>query len=121
MRVKKSTVSDRNAQILDSLVTGIVVLDENLHIEQINAAAEDLLHTSASHAVGLPLSDLIVRADKIMGLLAQALSDGQPFTEREAILRLPDNLSISVDFTVTFLELPGSRRSMVLELQTSIR
>ena len=112
---------DKSAQIIDTLVTGIVVLDEQLCIEQLNAAAEDLLQTSAAHALGQPLHELIIRAEKIIGLLQQALVDGQPFTEREATLRLPDHLSISVDFTVSFLEQPSSKRdiqrSLVLELQ----
>lgn len=107
----------RNTQILDTLVTGIVVLDGQLRISQLNAAAEALLQTSTAHALGQPLQEIILRAEKIIVLLHQALLDGQPFTEREATVRLPDNQSISVDLTVTLLEDNQAQRSLILELQ----
>ncbi len=114
---KKLALIEKTAQVLDTLVTGIVLLDAELCIEQINAAAEDLLQTSAAHAVGQPLDVLVLRAEHIMNRMRQALRDGQPFTEREAVLRLPDHLSISVDFTVSLLETNHGQRSLVVELQ----
>ena len=110
------------AQVFDALVTGIVVLNKHLVILDMNSAAEDLLQTSCAHAVGLPLQDFIIRAELITAQLAKANATGQPFTEREATIRLPDNLSISVDFTVSIIEQPTSNGEqnniMVVELQS---
>jgi len=107
--------------ILDNLVTAIVVLDARLRIVHLNSAAEGLLQISASHAADQPLQEIILHADKIVPALHRALEDGQSFTEREAQVRLPDNINQTVDFTVTVLELtPGhaSERGLIIELQT---
>ena len=108
--------------ILNNMLTAVVILDESLRIEHMNCAAESLLHTSAIHAHGQPLQELILRADRILPSLQNALTQGQPYTERGVILRLPDLVSEEVDFTVSILdhEVNGSR-SLVLELQTLTR
>jgi len=110
---------DNYRQILDNLVTAVIVLDESLCIEQINPAAESLLHTSFAQAVGQPLHDLILRADKIIPALKNALQQGQPYTERDATIHLPNQVTENVDFTVSILERTASGpRCLVLELQT---
>ena len=105
-------------EIYDHMVTAIVVVDESLCIENINSAAESLLHTSVSHAIGQPLHELILRADTIIPALQNALDQLQPYTQRDATLRLPDNVTEDVDFTVSIIERPPlGPRSLVLELQ----
>ncbi len=104
--------------ILDTLTTAVVVLDVQLHVEYMNAAAETLLHTSMQHARGLSLHAVILRADRIMPLLEVALASDQPFTERDATLRLPDNVLEDVDVTVSILEQTANRpRALVMEMQ----
>jgi two-component system nitrogen regulation sensor histidine kinase GlnL len=113
---------DTYKQILDNMMTAVLVIDESLRIENVNSAAESLLHTSAAHAIGLPLHQLIMRADEIIPALQNALEEGQPYTEREATLRLPDNVTEDVDFTVSILNRPpDGPRSLVLELQALAR
>ncbi|MEM7079571.1 MAG: nitrogen regulation protein NR(II) [Pseudomonadota bacterium] len=109
------TFRHHSGQILDALVTGVLVLDEQLKIRHINAAAESMLQTSASHACDQSVDELIVRADKLLPSLRHAMELNQPFTERAASLRLPDNLQLEVDFMVSILEL--EQRYLVLELQ----
>ncbi len=110
---------DRNSdrQILDNMVTAVVVLDESLCIENINSAAESLLHTSAPQAAAQPLKELIMRADEILPALQHALDARQPYTARDVALRLPDNITENVDFTVSIIHRPpDGPRSLVLEL-----
>jgi two-component system nitrogen regulation sensor histidine kinase GlnL len=102
-------------QILDSLATGIVVLDEGLRIRALNVAAENLLHTSEAKASGQPLSEFLIRSDRIIPSLRSALKNAQPYTEREVSLQLPDQLTEEVDFTVNLLEPPTG---LVLELHS---
>lgn len=108
-------VSQHTQQILDTLVTSVVVLDELLKIRFINAAAESLLQISSSHAWDQSVDELIVSADQLLPSLRQALELNQPYTERSATLRLPDNLQLEVDFMVSILELEN--RFLILELQ----
>jgi two-component system, NtrC family, nitrogen regulation sensor histidine kinase GlnL len=118
--VKKRKVStDSHKQILDHLVTAVVVLDGSLHIESMNSAAENLLHTSASHAEGRPLKDLILRSEHILPRLEKALQELQSFTERDVALRLPDNITEDVDVTVSIMQRPGlGPNALVIELQS---
>lgn len=99
------------------MLTAIVVLDAQLHVVYLNSAAEDLLQTSRSHAIGGPLSDYVIGADKIMQHLNDTISNLQPFTEREAVLRLPDNLSVSVDFSASVVDLAAPEPQLLVELQ----
>ena len=109
---------DKYKQILDHMATAVVVLDEALCIESMNSAAESLLHSSSMHAQGQPLHELILRADKIIPAMQSALDEGQPYTQRDATVRLPDNVTENVDFTVSILDRPpNGPRSLVLELQ----
>lgn len=115
------TSMDTYRQILDNLVTAVVVLDESLRIENINSAAESMLHTSSVHAHGQPLYELILSADKIIPSLKAALAEGRSYTERDATLRLPDSVIEDVDFTVSIIDRPPGPRSLVLELHSLTR
>ena len=42
---------------LDLLATGVILLDANLHVRELNLSAENLLEVSASRALGSPLED----------------------------------------------------------------
>lgn len=109
---------DSYKQILDHMATAVLVLDKTLCIEYMNSAAESLLHSSSTHAQGQPLHELILRADKIIPALQSALEEGQSYTQRDATVRLPDNVTENVDFTVSILDRPpAGPRSLVLELQ----
>ena len=99
------------------MLTAVLVLNQDLQVVYLNSAAEDLLQTSRGHAVGAPLADYVIGADKIMQHLANTISSLQPFTEREAILRLPDNLSVSVDFSASIVDLIADTPEVLVELQ----
>ena len=117
MKKRKSSV-DTHKQILDNLTTAVVVLDERLHIQFMNSAAENLLHTSAPHAAGRPLQDIIMRSEKILERLNYALENTQSFTERDISLRLPDNVSEDVDVTVSIMQQPPHGPNvLVVEMQ----
>ena len=68
------------AQVLDSLITGIVVLDSKLNIKMINTASELLMHTSKTKACGKPFKDLILGTENLIPELRNAIEKKQPFT-----------------------------------------
>lgn len=98
--------------IIDAMTTALVVLDHDLHVVHINAAAEQLLQASKTHAQGQPLTALVLLSDDVHNALHNMLETQQPFTEREAIIRLPDNVTHYVDLTVAMIE--GGRTGMLL-------
>lgn len=102
------------AQIFDSLMTAIVVLDTKLNIKTINTAGELLMHTSKGKACNKPFKDLILGTESIIPELRRALEYRQPFTRREIELQMPDQESVTVDFTANVLESP---KGLLIEIQ----
>jgi len=102
------------AQIFDSLMTAIVVLDTKLNIKTINTAGELLMHTSKGKACTKPFKDLILGTESIIPELRKALEYRQPFTRREIELQMPDQGSVTVDFTANVLESP---KGLLIEIQ----
>ena len=104
----------KSTQILDSLITGIVVLDKKLNITMINTASELLMHTSKGKACGKPFKDLIMGTENLIPELRIALESRQPFTRREIQLQMPDQESVTVDLTANVLEAP---KGLLIEIQ----
>ncbi len=102
------------AQIFDSLMTAIVVLDTKLNIKTINTAGELLMHTSKGKACAKPFKDLILGTENIIPELREALEYRQPFTRREIELQMPDQESKTVDLTANVLENP---KGLLIEIQ----
>lgn len=99
------------------MTTAVVLLDHRLTIDYINAAAESLLQTSATAAVGQPLRETMLLDDSVLDALDNALENHQPYTERDAQIRLPENVTQEVDLTVNIVD-GGSRQQILLELQS---
>ena len=107
-------------QVIDAMVTAVVVLDDDLRIRFMNAAAEHLLHLSENQAQDAPIRDFILLSDGVFETLKATLESGQPFTARDATIRLPDNISEEVDFTVARIDL-GKGPGLLAELQPLTR
>ena len=103
--------------IFNSMTTGVVVLDENLVVQHMNTAAEDLLQTSHGHTVGAPLAEAIVGSDALFERMRTAIDHVQPFTEREIELHLPDHQRVVVDLTSNILDHTQSAPGLLIELQ----
>ncbi len=99
--------------IVDTQAMGVIVLDHELRVLYLNPAAEALLQVSLSQATNAPIQELVLLTEKIQAQLVAALTSNQPFTERDTTLRLPDNISQQVDFTVNIIESNGN---LLLEL-----
>ncbi|GIX30944.1 MAG: PAS domain-containing sensor histidine kinase [Porticoccaceae bacterium] len=102
--------------ILEHLSTAVLLLDRQLAILYANPAAEDLLATSAKRLLGTPLVRVLRRTEAAWGALHRAALHGRPFTERRAVLELPDGSQIQVDLTVTPVQ-QGAEACLLVELQ----
>ena len=72
------------------------------------------MHTSKTKACGKPFKDLILGTENLIPELRNAIEKKQPFTRRAIELLLPDQPSVTVDFTVTLLESP---KGLLIEIQ----
>lgn len=88
-------------QILDSLITAVIVLDADLKLHHVNVAAEMLLGISGSQLIGKPVSHCFSETDGTPETLREALADNRHFTKRKARWHLHNQTEITVDYSVT--------------------
>ncbi|MCU7842249.1 MAG: nitrogen regulation protein NR(II) [Candidatus Thiodiazotropha sp. (ex Monitilora ramsayi)] len=105
-------------KVLENLSTAILLFDSDFRVRYINSAAEMLFAVSARKAIGIPARDLIHCPGSVLeNNLALSLNTGQPFTEREHLLTLPDGSEITIDCTV----IPQRRGHSIDELLVEIQ
>ncbi len=88
-------------QLLDSMITAVIVLDRKLQLYQINASAEALLGISGSQLQGKSIDYCFLETDGTPDNLREALLYGRNFTKRKALWRLHNHTEITVDYSVT--------------------
>src|SRR5580693_9512473 len=74
------------ADLLDALVTGIVMLDAQLCPMYANVAAQDLLAFSLNQARGRPFVELLHEAEPLGALLRRSLTSGEGIADRELLV-----------------------------------
>ena len=97
--------------------TAIVVLTDELRVQRLNPAAEDLLDMSERRARGKPVGRVVGDYPGLREVLDKALEEGQTYTLREMPLRIPvAGEPVLVDCTVTPLIEAGDETGLMLEL-----
>jgi two-component system nitrogen regulation sensor histidine kinase GlnL len=102
--------------LLDNLNTAVLLLNDELDICYLNPAAENLLAVSAMRLCGNSVSTLFDAEDSTYHSLKDALTTNHPFTQRQALLTLPDQSHITVDFTATPVQ-TSSAEMLLIEMQ----
>lgn len=87
-------------QILDSLLTAVIVLDRDLNIYCVNNSAEILLGISGEHFVGRPVSQCFSECDPTANNFREAVINKSDFTMRRAVWKLHNDTEITVDYSV---------------------
>jgi two-component system nitrogen regulation sensor histidine kinase GlnL len=108
--------------VFSALNTGVVLLDQNLLITEMNPAAENLLGISQNRAYRKPLLPLVDDDPEIQDMLARSLRTGQTYA---AEIRLaPTEVHAEeriVDFRVSSLEHPDLTASLLIEMSDVTR
>lgn len=86
-------------QILDSLLTAVLVLDEKSSISYMNASAEMLLGVSGEQMQGKPIDECFSENDGTPVSLREALRENKNFTKRKARWILHNQQVITVDYS----------------------
>lgn len=105
-------------RLLDNLRTAVIFLDQDLLVRYLNPAAEMLLASSVSRAMGQPLPDDFFADEEAHEALQQCITDGHPFTQREARVSVAPGHDITVDYSVTPISEPGQPLRLLLEMQS---
>jgi two-component system nitrogen regulation sensor histidine kinase GlnL len=103
-------------QLLDSLSTAILLLDDRLKVQYLNVAAEMLLEVSGRRGQGLEIGMLMTESQSIPVGVEKAVARGSPYTQRQTPIELPGGDTITVDYTVTPI-VDNDKQLLVVEIQ----
>lgn len=110
-------------KILGSLSSGVVVLDEALHIIYLNESAELLIGSSSKHVFGKALQDFIHSAergngyDEILNVCKKSLNEHIDLKLRDCEIFVSSGSSERVDCLINYLKMgAGDECNLLLEL-----
>ncbi|CAB0151403.1 Nitrogen regulation protein NR(II) [Pseudidiomarina piscicola] len=101
----------------DQLLTGIVQLNEQLHICYMNAAAETLLDGSRKRLLGTPLFGLFRFSSLAPEVVRQALRDKQSVSDSDVTWVFHDGQRVTVEFIAQPLRQNDGHQHVLLELR----
>jgi two-component system, NtrC family, nitrogen regulation sensor histidine kinase GlnL len=103
-------------EVLDSLLTSVFLLDAELRITYLNAAAQTLVGLSSNHALGRRITDLTRGAETLLPMFERAVKGGEAVVQRELAWPAPGGVDRILDCAVTEVMLGGSP-SVLLEIE----
>jgi two-component system nitrogen regulation sensor histidine kinase GlnL len=98
--VQRTSLPIEAAELLDALVTSVFVLDRDLRVQYLNAAAQTLVGLSANQALGRGINELVRGADALLPLFNHALADAEVVIHRELKLPGPGGIERVLDCNV---------------------
>ena len=87
--------------LVDALITAVIVLDRDLRVVRVNAAAQSLFATSETKLKQQSLKDVFPGADELADAARRALDESRSFTEWDMELRGTRFNTATVGYTVT--------------------
>lgn len=102
-----------HACLLDNMNTGLLLLDQDLCLQYINPAAEAILAISDKRCQGLPFSQFLYEPEQILSILNKALESDESYVHREASLHLHNHMSITLDLSISLLQMEHSKEEQV--------
>jgi two-component system nitrogen regulation sensor histidine kinase GlnL len=106
----------QDQDIINSISTGIVVLDAQLRVTALNASGQALLETSEARCIGLHASQLVLQPGEWLEALEQVRASSSPLARRGMSLFLLSGQEIHLDLIVTPVADDGDLELLV-ELQ----
>ncbi|MGB9428436.1 MAG: nitrogen regulation protein NR(II) [Gammaproteobacteria bacterium] len=113
--MSESNSSNFLGLLLENQTTGILWLDDALHLRYLNPAAETLLNLDGQRCRGMALTANLPRASELAAILKRALASGETVTQRELAVEIGASKTphtIVVDCTIS----PVAENEGALEL-----
>ena len=92
---------EQDLELLDSMSTGVIALDDALQVIALNSAGEALLETSQARCIGLHASLLLLESSEWVQHLKQAAESKTTRASRSFTLCLHSGQKILVDLVIT--------------------
>ena len=103
-------------ELLDALVTGVFLLDEDLQVTYLNTAAQTLLGLSPNQALRQRITELTRGAETLMPLFDRARFGGEGVVQRELAWPAPGDVDRIFDCAVTQITI-GQESRLLLEIE----
>src|SRR5580658_531262 len=103
-------------ELLDALVTGVFLLDQDLQVAYLNTAAQTLLSLSPNQALGQRITELTRGAETLMPLFDRARFGGEGVVQRELAWPAPGDVDRILDCAVTQVTI-GQESRLLLEIE----
>jgi two-component system nitrogen regulation sensor histidine kinase GlnL len=102
--------------MLDTISTGLLVLDRNLKVTALNAAGQAMLDTSEARCLGVHAEKLLLHSSDWLGFLTQVLETSSPHASRGVSLTLTSGQEIHVDVIITPYSDSDGNSGLLVEL-----
>ena len=103
--------------VMEAIVAGVVVLDREGRVEEINSTASRLIERSREQVVGRSAEELVTPSHALARLVRQTLARGSGFTENQQTIERRSDEDAVVDVAATPLFAEGELDGVVLVLR----
>jgi two-component system nitrogen regulation sensor histidine kinase GlnL len=104
-------------ELLDALVTSVFLLDHNLNVSYLNAAAQTLIGLGPNQTLGRNFAELTRGADSLLPLFERARRGGEGVVQRELAWPGPGGVDRILDCAVTQITLGMHHGQLLLEIE----
>jgi two-component system, NtrC family, nitrogen regulation sensor histidine kinase GlnL len=104
------------AELLDAMVTSVFLLDQELHVTYLNAAAQTLLGLGPNQALGRSIAELTRGAESLLPMFDRARTD-EGVVQRELSWPAPGGVDRILDCAVTQIAVAQQGARLLLEIE----
>jgi two-component system nitrogen regulation sensor histidine kinase GlnL len=105
------------SELLDAMVTSIFLLDQDLHVTYLNAAAQTLLGLGPNQALGRSIAELTRGAEELLPMFDRAREGGEGIVQRELAWPAPGGVDRILDCAVTQILAGQHSLRLLLEIE----
>ena len=111
------TVRIDGTELLDAMVTSVFLLDQELHVTYLNAAAQTLLGLGTNQALGRSIAELTRGAESLLAMFDRVREGGEGVVQRELAWPAPGGVDRILDCAVTQVIMGGQSVRLLLEIE----
>jgi two-component system nitrogen regulation sensor histidine kinase GlnL len=115
--IHAEAVRVEGTELLDALVTSVLLLEGDLRVGYLNAAAQTLLGLGPNQALGRRITELTRGAETLLPLFERARKGGEGVVQRELAWPAPGGVDRILDCAVTQVTLGGDELRLLLEIE----
>ncbi len=104
-------------EMLDAMVTSVFLLDQELNVQYLNAAAQTLLGLGPNQALRRRITELTRGADTLLPMFDRARNGGEGVVQRELAWPGSGNVDRILDCAVTQVNLHDAQPWLLLEIE----